>query len=91
MANENTNGAAGAPDRSDAELKALKAQVADLKKQLKDVQSSKGPSAPEGDYAFFGGEFHKIIGDFRADNTFAEVKRGHCPEGVTLLAIARSH
>jgi len=29
------------------------------------------------------------LGEFRADNTFAEVKRGYCPEGVMLVAIDR--
>lgn len=37
-----------------------------------------------------GVEYH-VLGDFRADNTFAEVKRGHCPEGVTLVAIDKPH
>ena len=46
---------------------------------------------PTGDYASFGGTTYAIIGDFRADNTFAEVKRGYCPEGITLLAINKPH
>lgn len=43
----------------------------------------------EGDYVSLDGQVHPIIGVFRADNTFTEVKRGHCDEGVTLVAIPK--
>lgn len=79
------------PDPRDEQINQLQAQVAELQAQLKAAKSKKGPQLLEGDYVSWRGEVHQIIGDFRADNTFAEVKRGHCPEGVTLLAIARPH
>ena len=37
------------------------------------------------------GQVQNVIGDYRADNTFVEVKRGFCPEGVTLIAIDKIH
>ena len=56
---------------------------AELRERAKKQKPSK-TSAPEGDHVVFRGHF-------RADNTFAEVKRGHCDEGCTLIAIARPH
>lgn len=58
--------------------------------QTKD-QKPAGEALSQGNVVFFRGVAYPIIGDFRADNTFAEVKRGHCPEGVTLVAIDRPH
>lgn len=45
------------------------------------------PESPRGDHAVVGGKSYPIVGSFRADNTFVEVKKGHCDEGLTLLAI----
>lgn len=44
-------------------------------------------AAPVGDRVVLGGLNYAIAGTFRADNTFVEVKRGHCEEGITLVAI----
>lgn len=67
--------------------KSAETQIDSLKLQLKE----RATAQPSGDYAVFGGVTYKIIGDFRADNTFSEVKKGHCDEGITLLAIERPH
>lgn len=48
-------------------------------------------AAPTGDRVVLGGLDYMITGTFRADNTFVEVKRGHCEEGVTLIAIDKVH
>jgi hypothetical protein len=61
-----------------------------LESTLKDLQKPSEPIAPEGEIVFKG-QSYRVLGDFRADNTFAEVKRGHCPEGVTLIAIDKAH
>lgn len=76
-----------AVDARDAEIKALTEKVIDLEKQLK----AKGDKRklPEGDFVVFGGLLYKITGNYRADNTFVEVKRGYCHEGSTLLSIER--
>ncbi len=59
--------------------------------QRKSAEDEAASARPSGDYVQFRGATYDIIGDFRADNTFAEVKRGHCPEGVTLIAIDKTH
>ncbi len=94
MANETPPPAA--IDPKDFQIESLKkkldeanALVKMLQADLKKVKSL--PQVPEGDYASFKGVIYNIIGDYRADNTFAEVKRGNCFEGVTLLAIERQH
>lgn len=66
-------------------IKELEKKNADL------VKKSKTLSVPSGDYVVFKGETHQIIGDFRADANFDQVKKGHCDEGITLIAIARLH
>jgi len=43
------------------------------------------------DQVILGGVSYGIVGTFRADNTFVEVKRGHCEEGATLVAIDKVH
>lgn len=43
------------------------------------------------DAVVLGGVTYDITGTYRADNTFSEVKRGHCEEGVTLVAIGKPH
>lgn len=72
---------------------ALQKQLDAANAQIKDLQAKakKGAAAPPADGVYIGGTRHDIIGNFRADNTFVEVKRGHCPEGVTLVAIAKNH
>lgn len=65
-------------------------QIESLKQKLKKKEPA-APAAPEGNYAVFEGQTYKITGDFRADSTYSEVKKGHCHEGVTLLAIERPH
>lgn len=66
-------------------LKQAEQEIAALNKKL-----SKN-KMPTGNYAVFNGTTYEIIGDYRADNTFAEVKRGNCDEGITLLAIQKVH
>ena len=72
-------------------VKSFEAEVLDF--ETKREKSSQGPDALVGDggSVFWNGEYHQVIGTYRADNTFVEVKRGHCPEGVTLIAISKSH
>ena len=85
-------------DKFNAEAKthAYQAKRADdLQVQLT-AATAKGKAAPTSptpkhDHAVVGGVVHRIIGNFRAGNTFEEVKKGHCPEGVTLLAIEKAH
>lgn len=83
-----------------SELKKSKDRVSDLENQLKDALSRvkqvekknlelAKSAAPEGDHVVFEGKTYAVKGAFRADNTFAEVKRGHCEEGCTLIAIER--
>jgi chromosome segregation ATPase len=45
--------------------------------------------AEESNFVALEGKSYPIKGVFRADSTFVEVKRGHCDEGVTLIAIDR--
>ncbi len=64
----------------------------EIEKLRADLKKAKaGRAAPEGNYAVFKGQTYPIIGDFRADQNFTEVKKGHCEEGITLLAIQRPH
>lgn len=78
-------------DSAEADNEALaknsEAKIADLKRKL----AAKVPEAPKGNFAVLDGTTYPIIGDFRAGNTFEEVKKGNCPEGVTLLAIDKAH
>lgn len=91
MANEKeTKVEASGPDPKDEKIRDLELKVADLERKLKKAVAAKD-SLPEGDYAKFKGVIYQIIGDFRSDSTYSEVKRGHCPEGITLLAIERPH
>lgn len=63
-----------------------------LEGSLRDLQSvAKAPAVGAGIVVLIDGVSQSVLGDFRADNTFAEVKRGHCPEGVTLIAIDKKH
>jgi hypothetical protein len=48
------------------------------------------PGSPAGDHVVLEGRVYPIVGSFRADNTFVEVKRGHCDEGITLVAIQKA-
>lgn len=64
-------------DRLDGQVKELQGQV--------EVGS---PIVP-GFVVYIDGVAYPSIGQFRADNTFADVKRGYCPEGVMLVAINR--
>lgn len=50
-------------------------------------QLRRATPAQDGDRVVLGGQIHRVINCFRADNTFVEVKRGHCDEGITLVAI----
>lgn len=87
-------------DKLEVELKAAnekhdfqKKRAGKLEAALKDVQitAKVAPVAGSGITVAIDGVTQTVIGNFRADNTFAEVKRGHCPEGVTLVAIDRPH
>lgn len=101
MANENEPVNAndvGSEAKADAEFERLLAEnvrltdeVLKLQEEMGLLRKTKVAKTPTGDYVSFKGEHHKVIGDFRADNTFSEVKRGHCPEGVTLIAIEKQH
>lgn len=74
-------------------LEASKKRALKLEAALKDQKEvSRGPTIPsQGISVVVDGVVHPSIGSFRADNTFVEVKRGHCPEGVTLIAIDKQH
>lgn len=50
---------------------------------------SQPAAASSKDCVLLDGAAYDIIGTFRADNTFVEVKRGHCDEGTTLVAIKK--
>ena len=69
------------------ELAGASKKIKLLEEQLKKQKSA----VPTGDCVIFEGKTYEIKGHFRADNTFVEVKRGHCDEGCTLIAIARPH
>lgn len=87
----------------EAELKSVKDKFFTQKKRaekaealLKDLEKrpvTKVVSDPVGtnDCVILGGISWPIVGNFRADNTFVEVKRGHCHEGLTLIAINKQH
>lgn len=66
------------------------AKVDERQKAIDDLREQTG-SADGHDHVILGGVAHEIIGTFRADSTFVEVKRGHCEEGVTLVAIGKPH
>jgi hypothetical protein len=69
-------------DELEKKLKAANARADKAEAQAK---------GPQGNHVILDGQCHKVIGVFRADNTFVEVKRGHCDEGVTLVAIDKVH
>jgi hypothetical protein len=86
-------------DKLEADLKTSnekhefqKKRAGKLEAALKDLSTSaKAASPTSGIVVIVDGVTQTVIGDFRADNTFVEVKRGHCPEGVTLVAIDKRH
>jgi len=69
--------------------KLLDAARADSDRLREKLKSAK--SAPTGDVVFLGGVSYPILSTHRADNTYAEVKRGHVSEGLTLVAIDKQH
>lgn len=73
--------------------KALHKMLAEQADRVRSLEASleSERADPNDDYVMLGGKAHPIIGNFRADNTFVEVKRGHCPEGITLIAIDKVH
>ena len=87
----------------DARIKALESELKGLNEkhsaqkkradraeaQAKDLQSRSESPPAKGIVVYIDGVAHPSIGQFRADNTFADVKRGYCPEGVMLVAIDR--
>jgi hypothetical protein len=82
-------------DRSEEAVKALTQSLeaasslsTDLVSELDSLRNS---ASPKGTHVVLDGVRHDVIGAFRADNTFVEVKRGYCPEGVTLVAIDKKH
>jgi Tfp pilus assembly protein FimV len=88
--------AAPAPKADDTALKAAQAEVADLKKQLKDAEAKThdterklkaAKSAPTGDVVLLGGKSWAVKGTVRASDALEEVRRGHIPEDVTLVII----
>lgn len=48
-------------------------------------------ASPVHDCVVLDGIEYDVVATFRADSTFVEVKRGHCNEGVTLVAIGKPH
>ena len=70
------------------DLKGADGKIAELEKAAK---KSSRMQLPAGDYVSLGGVIHPVTATFRADQTFAEVRKGHCDEGVTLVAIAKLH
>lgn len=90
-------------DDRDAEIASLREkievkdkEIKDLSTQVKSLSSKKTTEKTvavepvDSTHVRVDGKNHKILGMFRADNTFVEVKRGHCHEGVTLVAIDRN-
>lgn len=75
---------------NDALARSADAKIADLKEQLRVATDRPTLALSEG-YAMFQGQTYKIVGDYRADNTFVPVKQGYCDEGLTLLAIDKVH
>ena len=81
-------------DARDARIAELEKKNADLTKKLKEAKTepvAAPPASLPSNAVFLDGVQYEIHGTFRADNTFSEVKRGHCEEGVTLVAISRPH
>jgi len=75
--------------RADDLEKRLKVAAAAVRKY--ETARAAEAEATASDRVVLDGQEHRIIGAFRADSTFVEVKRGHCPEGVTLVAIDKTH
>jgi len=78
----------------EAELKSLGEKHSAQKKRADRLEAqAKEPTEPllpeKGVVVFVDRVRFASLGEFRADNTFAEVKRGYCPEGVMLVAIDR--
>lgn len=61
-----------------------------LKKKLREAQAASAVPT-QGDIVYLGGVAYQVLGTYRADNTFAEVKRGYVNEGSTLVNIAKEH
>lgn len=79
-------------DKLEADLKAANEKHNFQKKRADKLEAfSKNAPPAKGIFVLIDGVQYESIGDFRADNTFVEVKRGHCPEGVTLVAINKQH
>lgn len=78
--------------RADGLQKSLDEQQATIDTLRRDLAAKEATAVrPPASAVVLDGEIHPIIGMFRADNTFNEVKRGNCPEGVTLVAIDKTH
>lgn len=87
-------------DPRDVAIEQLNDEIYDLRNELaiaqKDVEKlekklTASKAAPTGDVVYLGGVSYPVLSTHRADNTFAEVKRGHVGEGLTLVAIDKIH
>ena len=70
--------------------KASEKTIDGLQKRLRAATDVKAPASPR-DVVYIGDVPHPILGLYRADNTFVEVKRGAVFEGSTLVNIERTH
>lgn len=79
--------------RADGLQKSLDAAITRIDERQKVIDGLRETTGTNDghDHVILAGVAHEIIGTFRADNTFSEVKRGHCDEGVTLVAIGKPH
>jgi hypothetical protein len=68
------------------ERDALSSKVSALEGKLR-----ANKSAPTGDVVYLGGVSYPVVTTVRANPTFDEVKKGVILEGVTLVAIDRTH
>lgn len=66
----------------------LEKRVKDLNAKLK-VSEAHQTARPTGNHVVLAGKTYAVLDTFRADNTFVEVKKGHCDEGITLVAIQK--
>lgn len=83
-------------DKAERALKSSETLVAKTKADLDDVLSASQETAADtteltGDGVVLDGIHYEIVNTVRADNTFAEVKRGFVDEGACMVVINRPH
>lgn len=79
--------AAVAPDTSDAQIADLKKQVADLEKKL--LSSSSKAKVPSGDYCFLGGVAYPVAGTVTCRFATDEGRKGHIDLDEELIVVKR--